>query len=161
MRAFNYRAYNLELDACPHEHGFWLDAGEAERVRAVLRERVQGLQRSAQAEEAWAQAKRSKNARTLKRSCEPCPVDLRHSPRYYPLSPCDGRRIAELSYEISNAGARISTLTRITSICWHMNTDLSLLNYIAPRIETAEPASVSRLGTDVGSNGLRSHRRYP
>src|SRR5690242_9727097 len=24
MVAFNYRAYNLELDACPAEHGFWL-----------------------------------------------------------------------------------------------------------------------------------------
>jgi Zn-finger nucleic acid-binding protein len=58
MRAFNYRAYNLELDACPHEHGFWLDAGEADRVRTVMRERVQGLARSARAEEAWAQAKR-------------------------------------------------------------------------------------------------------
>src|SRR5262249_29605672 len=39
MRAFNYRAYNLELDACPREHGFWLDAGEADRVREVMRER--------------------------------------------------------------------------------------------------------------------------
>jgi Zn-finger nucleic acid-binding protein len=58
MRAFNYRAYNLELDACPHEHGFWLDAGEADRVRTVMRERVRGLERSARAEEAWAQAKR-------------------------------------------------------------------------------------------------------
>jgi Zn-finger nucleic acid-binding protein len=54
MRAFNYRAYNLELDACPEEHGFWLDAGEADRVRAVMRERVQGLARSAQAEASWA-----------------------------------------------------------------------------------------------------------
>lgn len=58
MRAFNYRAYNLELDACPHEHGFWLDAGEADRVRGVMRERVQGLQRSARAEEAFADWKR-------------------------------------------------------------------------------------------------------
>lgn len=59
MRAFNYRAYNLELDACPHEHGFWLDAGEAERVRAVMRERVQGLARSAQAEQKWAGRRRT------------------------------------------------------------------------------------------------------
>jgi Zn-finger nucleic acid-binding protein len=59
MRAFNYRAYNLELDACPHEHGFWLDAGEAARVRAVMRERVQGLARSARAEAAWAKRNRT------------------------------------------------------------------------------------------------------
>ena len=59
MRAFNYRAYNLELDACAHEHGFWLDAGEADRVRTVMRERVQGLERSAKAEGAWGKRNRT------------------------------------------------------------------------------------------------------
>jgi Zn-finger nucleic acid-binding protein len=54
MRAFNYRAYNLELDACPQDHGFWLDAGEAERVRALMQERVRGLGRSARAQRDWA-----------------------------------------------------------------------------------------------------------
>ena len=41
MHAFNYRAYNLELDACAEGHGFWLDAGESERVREIMKERVQ------------------------------------------------------------------------------------------------------------------------
>jgi Zn-finger nucleic acid-binding protein len=58
MRAFNYRAYNLELDACEDGHGFWLDAGESSRVRDVMKERVGGLQRSASAEDAWHRAKR-------------------------------------------------------------------------------------------------------
>jgi Zn-finger nucleic acid-binding protein len=58
MRAFNYRAYNLELDACHDGHGFWLDAGESSRVRDVMKERVGGLQRSASAEDAWHRAKR-------------------------------------------------------------------------------------------------------
>jgi Zn-finger nucleic acid-binding protein len=57
MRAFNYRAYNLELDACTNEHGFWLDGGESNRVRDVMRERVSGLQRSVSAEAAWQKAK--------------------------------------------------------------------------------------------------------
>lgn len=57
MHAFNYRAYNLELDACAAGHGFWLDAGESERVREVMRERVRGLGRSASAQKAWARAK--------------------------------------------------------------------------------------------------------
>jgi Zn-finger nucleic acid-binding protein len=57
MRAFNYRAYNLELDACLKEHGFWLDKGEAQRVRDVMRERVDGLKRSGAAEAAWQRAK--------------------------------------------------------------------------------------------------------
>ena len=53
MRAFNYRAYNLEIDTCEDEHGFWLDAGEEGRVRDIMEERVRGLERAASAEEAW------------------------------------------------------------------------------------------------------------
>jgi Zn-finger nucleic acid-binding protein len=58
MRAFNYRAYNLELDACLDDHGFWMDAGESDRVLEVMKERVAGLQRSGEAEAAWNKAKR-------------------------------------------------------------------------------------------------------
>ncbi len=57
MHAFNYRAYNLELDACAEGHGFWLDAGESERVRVVMKERVRGLRRAGSAQNAWARAK--------------------------------------------------------------------------------------------------------
>ncbi len=53
MRAFNYRAYNLEIDTCEDEHGFWLDAGEEGRVRDIMEERVRGLARAASAEESW------------------------------------------------------------------------------------------------------------
>ncbi|MBI1884834.1 MAG: zf-TFIIB domain-containing protein [Chloroflexi bacterium] len=55
MIAFNYRAYNLELDTCPDEHGFWLDAAEEGRVRDIIEERLRGLKRAAGAEEAWGQ----------------------------------------------------------------------------------------------------------
>ena len=54
MRAFNYRAYNLELDTCEDQHGFWVDAGEEGRIRDVMEERVRGLNRAVSAEEAWA-----------------------------------------------------------------------------------------------------------
>jgi Zn-finger nucleic acid-binding protein len=53
MSAFNYRAYNLELDVCVERHGFWLDEGEAIRVRQIVEERVEGLDRSAKAEAGW------------------------------------------------------------------------------------------------------------
>ena len=53
MRAFNYRAYNLEIDTCHDEHGFWLDAGEEGRVADIMEERVKGLERAANVEEAW------------------------------------------------------------------------------------------------------------
>ena len=55
MMAFNYRAYNLEMDACEDEHGFWLDAGEEGRVRDIVEERVRGLARAGSAEKAWGQ----------------------------------------------------------------------------------------------------------
>jgi Zn-finger nucleic acid-binding protein len=53
MTLFQYRAYELELDVCPDEHGFWLDAGEEGRVRDIINERVRDLARSADAEAAW------------------------------------------------------------------------------------------------------------
>ena len=53
MRAFNYRAYDLELDTCEDEHGFWVDAGEEGRIRDIMEERVRGLARAANAEAAW------------------------------------------------------------------------------------------------------------
>jgi Zn-finger nucleic acid-binding protein len=53
MIAFNYRAYNLELDTCRNEHGYWLDAGDEGRVRDIIEERVQGLARAADAEASW------------------------------------------------------------------------------------------------------------
>ena len=53
MSAFNYRAYNLELDVCVARHGFWLDEGEAIRVREIVEERVEGLERSVKAEAGW------------------------------------------------------------------------------------------------------------
>jgi Zn-finger nucleic acid-binding protein len=53
MVAFNYRAYNLDLDTCEEQHGFWLDAGEEGRVRDIMEERVRGLERAASAEESW------------------------------------------------------------------------------------------------------------
>lgn len=53
MKQFNYRAYDLELDMCEQEHGYWLDAGEEGRVRDIIEERVRGLARAASAEAGW------------------------------------------------------------------------------------------------------------
>ena len=53
MRAFNYRAYDLELDTCEDEHGFWLDAGEEGLVRDIVDDRVRDLKRAASAEASW------------------------------------------------------------------------------------------------------------
>ena len=53
MRAFNYRAYDLEMETCVDGHGYWLDAGEEGRVRDIILDRVRGLERAASAEASW------------------------------------------------------------------------------------------------------------
>ena len=54
MQMFHYRAFDLELDFCPNEHGFWLDSGEEKRVLEVMKQRVKDLKRSQDAEAEWA-----------------------------------------------------------------------------------------------------------
>ena len=54
MEWFRYRHYNLELDFCKAEHGFWLDKGEDKRVLEIMEQRIKDLKRSATAEVEWA-----------------------------------------------------------------------------------------------------------
>jgi Zn-finger nucleic acid-binding protein len=53
MTVFNYRAYDLEIDTCEEQHGFWLDPGEEGRVRDIVEERIRNLDRKASAEASW------------------------------------------------------------------------------------------------------------
>ena len=52
MTAFDYRAHSVQLDTCD-EHGWWLDAGEEQRVRDVIAERVRDLHHASDAEAGW------------------------------------------------------------------------------------------------------------
>ena len=53
MTIFNYRAYDLPIDYCEEEHGFWLDGGEEKRVLELMKQRSKDLDRSAAAQKAW------------------------------------------------------------------------------------------------------------
>lgn len=53
MNWFRYRRYDLEIDHCPAEHGFWLDKGEEKRVLEIMEQRQKDLGRSATAQEDW------------------------------------------------------------------------------------------------------------
>ena len=53
MHWFRYRHYDLELDLCEAEHGFWLDKGEEKRVLEIMEQRPKDLKRSAGAEVQW------------------------------------------------------------------------------------------------------------
>lgn len=53
---FQYRLYDLKLEACTaNNHGFWLDAGEDERVMEIMQKRASETQRKVNAEAEWKQ----------------------------------------------------------------------------------------------------------
>lgn len=53
MKGFNYRYYDLKLDYCVKEHGFWLDKGEEERVLELMKRESKNLARKFGMEERW------------------------------------------------------------------------------------------------------------
>ena len=63
MEEFQYRLHDLKLDYCAeNDHGFWLDAGEDERVIAAMNQRAQDIQRKNSAESDWRQTLKDMHA---------------------------------------------------------------------------------------------------
>ncbi|HMU93749.1 MAG TPA: zf-TFIIB domain-containing protein [Anaerolineales bacterium] len=63
MDEFQYRLHDLKLDYCAeNDHGFWLDAGEDERVIAAMNQRAQDIQRKTSAESDWRQTLKDMHA---------------------------------------------------------------------------------------------------
>lgn len=53
---FQYRLYDLRLDTCTvNNHGFWLDAGEEERVMEIMKKRAGDVAKKINAEAEWRQ----------------------------------------------------------------------------------------------------------
>ncbi|MFQ5830020.1 MAG: zf-TFIIB domain-containing protein [Candidatus Methylomirabilia bacterium] len=65
MRAFSYRAYNLELDFCESEHGWWLDRGEEQRVLGLMEQQITGLARRASAQQEWGRFLRNARSKSF------------------------------------------------------------------------------------------------
>lgn len=54
LTEFQYRLYDLNLDYCSENaHGFWLDAGEDERVMNIMQKRADEIKRKINAETEW------------------------------------------------------------------------------------------------------------
>ena len=53
LQEFQYRLYDLKLDYCGNGHGFWLDAGEDERVIGIMASRAVKIERKVDAESEW------------------------------------------------------------------------------------------------------------
>lgn len=53
LQEFQYRLYDLKLESCTNKHGFWLDAGEDERVIGIMATRAAEMKRRIDAETEW------------------------------------------------------------------------------------------------------------
>ena len=65
MNWFRYRHYDIELDYCEEEHGFWLDKGEEKRVEEIMAQREKDVTRSAGAEVEWGRFLSNVNSRSF------------------------------------------------------------------------------------------------
>lgn len=53
LKQFQYRLYDLTLEYCDKMHGFWLDAGEDDRVLELMAEQKRNARRKLAAEGEW------------------------------------------------------------------------------------------------------------
>ena len=67
MVRFRYRGYNLEIEACPSNAGFWLDKREDREIRDIMKQRNSNLGRAASAEKSWHKARRGEKLGIFKR----------------------------------------------------------------------------------------------
>ncbi len=66
LHQFQYRFYDLTLEYCVEgRHGFWLDAGEDERVIELMRQRQKDLKKKFSAEAEWGKAVRRFRSKSL------------------------------------------------------------------------------------------------
>ena len=54
MRTFQYRLYDLDLEFCEDQHGYWLDADEDKRVLELIKKDEKNLGRKVLAEDRFA-----------------------------------------------------------------------------------------------------------
>jgi Zn-finger nucleic acid-binding protein len=54
LKRFKYRLYDLEMDFCENQHGYWLNDDEDTRVLEVMKKEETDLERKLLAEDKWA-----------------------------------------------------------------------------------------------------------
>jgi Zn-finger nucleic acid-binding protein len=65
LQRFKYRFYDLEMEFCPNEHGYWLEDDEDTRVLELMKREETDLQRKLLAEDKWARALKHMHSRTV------------------------------------------------------------------------------------------------
>jgi Zn-finger nucleic acid-binding protein len=58
MQRFQYRSFDLELECCARLHGYWLDAGEEQRILKLMRKTKADALRKLDAEARWLRFRR-------------------------------------------------------------------------------------------------------
>lgn len=58
LRSFQYRFYDLTMELCEDQHGYWLTADEDSRVLELMRTEEKEMRRKLRAEDRWAAALR-------------------------------------------------------------------------------------------------------
>src|SRR5262249_39325993 len=65
LQRFKYRFYDLEMEHCPNEHGYWLEADEDTRVLELMKKEEGDLQRKLLAEDQWSRTLRHMRTRSF------------------------------------------------------------------------------------------------
>ena len=53
LQQFQYRFYDVQMEFCPDQHGYWLEADEDTRVLELMKKEETDLQRKLLAEQKW------------------------------------------------------------------------------------------------------------
>ncbi len=56
LKRFKYRFYDLEMDLCPNQHGFWLTNDEDSRVLELMKKEESNYERKLLQEDQWAKS---------------------------------------------------------------------------------------------------------
>ena len=56
LKQFDYRLYGLTLEYCENKDGFWLDAGEDERILELMKQRKKDMRNKSESETEWKDA---------------------------------------------------------------------------------------------------------
>ena len=54
LRSFQYRFYDLQMQFCENQHGYWLENDEDNRVLELMRQEEKDMQRTLRVEDRWA-----------------------------------------------------------------------------------------------------------
>ena len=65
LQRFRYRFYDLEMELCPNQHGYWLEDDEDTRVLELMKREETDLERKLLAEQKWSALLRHMRSRSF------------------------------------------------------------------------------------------------